>query len=199
MHESLASQIKFWKTFVTQTFFDVSNEICSILVKRFLGNELEDVYKKTFGGLSKSTDKKEKEKKKKNGKLQAFCVTRTRKKKQQKNIVLVFSLLNWTSKCLLGVEIFMPTTLIIARWKNASALRAEFNTAINVFFSANQIANIFFDDDKRLYESMSFINFYLGLLQFRIFYSTPYLSQENETFYIKSNLFNDLTIFSATF
>ena len=93
----------------------------------------------------------------------------------------------------------MPTTLIIARWKNASALRAEFNTAINVFFSANQIANIFFDDDKRLYESMSFINFYLGLLQFRIFYSTPYLSQENETFYIKSNLFNDLTIFSATF
>ena len=155
--------------------------------------------KKLLAVCPKALTRRRKRRKKRMANCKLFAWHAHAKKKQQKNIVLVFSLLNWTSKCLLGVEIFMPTTLIIARWRNASALRAEFNTAINVFFSANQIANIFFDDDKRLYESMSFINFYLGLLQFRIFYSTPYLFQENETFYIKSNLFNDLTIFSATF
>ena len=47
-HGSHASQITSWKTLVTQTIFDVSNEMDPILVKHFLGNELKDVYKKNF-------------------------------------------------------------------------------------------------------------------------------------------------------
>ena len=71
-HVSLAPQIASWKTLVMQTFFDVSNEICPILVTRFLDNELQDINKKVFGGLSKSTDEKEKEKKKEEWQLQSF-------------------------------------------------------------------------------------------------------------------------------
>ena len=56
---------------VTQNVFDVPNEIRPILVTCFLGNELQDVYKKTFGCVSKSTDEKEKEKKKER-QLQGF-------------------------------------------------------------------------------------------------------------------------------
>ena len=59
---------------VTQNVFVVPNEIRPILVTCFLGNELQDVYKKTFGCVSKSTDEKEKEKKKEDN-CKAFCVT----------------------------------------------------------------------------------------------------------------------------
>lgn len=48
-HGPHASQITSWKTLVTQTLFDVSNEIDPIFVTRFLVIEWLNVPRKTFG------------------------------------------------------------------------------------------------------------------------------------------------------
>ena len=62
-HGSHVSKIISSKILVAQTFFDVLNEIRLTLVTRILGNESKCVYKKTFGGLSKSNDQGKEKKK----------------------------------------------------------------------------------------------------------------------------------------
>ena len=56
-----------------QTFFDVSNEIFPPLVIRFLVTNYK-TFEKIFGGLSKSTNEKEKEKKKRMGIAKLFVL-----------------------------------------------------------------------------------------------------------------------------